>query len=323
MRIRASVLLIALTGCPSWWSGPSATAQSTGSTGIGMSESSGGSTAGVIPDMGGDPTSSSSGGLGVTTGTTTGATTGTTTGTTATSGTSNSTIESSSTGVPMPVCGDGVVEDIEECDGLNLHAETCFTLGFSSGMLACTLNCTFDKSGCFRQGCGDGIVQNGEECDCGQQGWPCTPGQIGGKTCQHLISPSGDAYYDGTLSCGSPQSCLFDKSQCTYCGDDIINGPELCDGAALGAATCQSLGFEAGGTLKCGVDCKHDTSACIKPMGCGNMTCDNGENSCNCPADCPDDPNMCSSCECGGVSGNCACDDACMVFQDCCANGPC
>jgi hypothetical protein len=35
------------------------------------------------------------------------------------------------------------------------------------------------------------------------------------------------------------------------------------------------------------------------------------------------DPNMCEPNECGGSGGNCFCDVDCVLFMDCCPNGPC
>lgn len=45
------------------------------------------------------------------------------------------------------------------------------------------------------------------------------------------------------------------------CGDGVVDGTEVCDGAELGAATCQSLGF-TGGTLACSGTCQFDVSMC-------------------------------------------------------------
>lgn len=45
-------------------------------------------------------------------------------------------------------CGDGVVESGESCDGVALNAQSCTTLGFSGGALACTPTCIFDTSAC-------------------------------------------------------------------------------------------------------------------------------------------------------------------------------
>jgi hypothetical protein len=56
-----------------------------------------------------------------------------------------------------------------------------------------------------------------------------------------------------------------------FCGDNQIGAGEDCEGANLGGATCQSLGFE-GGTLACGPGCLFDTTDC----GCVPPTCGNG-----------------------------------------------
>jgi hypothetical protein len=49
----------------------------------------------------------------------------------------------------LSVCGNGVREPLEVCDGSDLAGETCVTLGFESGTLACNASCSaFDTSGC-------------------------------------------------------------------------------------------------------------------------------------------------------------------------------
>ena len=47
----------------------------------------------------------------------------------------------------LPVCGNNIKEAGEECDGTDLAGETCVSLGYTSGTLACT-DCTFDTSNC-------------------------------------------------------------------------------------------------------------------------------------------------------------------------------
>jgi hypothetical protein len=48
-----------------------------------------------------------------------------------------------------PVCGNGVVDDGEQCDGGNLGGFTCVDLGYSGGTLACDpVTCTYDASAC-------------------------------------------------------------------------------------------------------------------------------------------------------------------------------
>ncbi|MFH1820409.1 MAG: hypothetical protein ABH805_00580 [Candidatus Nealsonbacteria bacterium] len=46
------------------------------------------------------------------------------------------------------VCGDSVIEAQEQCEGLDLNGQTCQSIGYQSGDLACTPGCLFDKSSC-------------------------------------------------------------------------------------------------------------------------------------------------------------------------------
>jgi hypothetical protein len=49
-----------------------------------------------------------------------------------------------------PVCGNGVIDDGEQCDGGNLGGFTCVDLGYSGGTLACDpVTCTYDASACM------------------------------------------------------------------------------------------------------------------------------------------------------------------------------
>src|SRR3989339_2251209 len=50
--------------------------------------------------------------------------------------------------VLVPVCGDGVIDSVEVCDGSALGGATCVSQGYVSGALACSSQCAFDVSGC-------------------------------------------------------------------------------------------------------------------------------------------------------------------------------
>ncbi len=152
-------------------------------------------------------------------------------------------------------CGDGGIqaEFGEACDGANLGGETCETLGFHGGTLACTTGCLLDQASCVAAGrCGDGSIQAefGEACD---------GANLGGDTCETL------GYYGGTITCTS--DCLQDRASCVAagrCGDGVIQAGqgETCDGTNLGGQTCALQGFW-GGSLSC-ADCVMGSAGCLR-----------------------------------------------------------
>jgi len=170
--------------------------------------------------------------------------------------TSTSEGESSSTG-STAMCGNGMVEGSEVCDGAELGAATCESEGFGTGTLACADDCTaFDTAGCAF--CGNGIIEDGESCD----------GTLGGQSCV------GQGFSSGALDCAA--DCTFDTTGCGTCGNDIIDGTEFCDGSNLAGADCIGLGvgFDSG-TLSCAGNCTGlDTSTCGT---CGNDFTDGDE----------------------------------------------
>jgi hypothetical protein len=85
------------------------------------------------------------------------------------------------------LCGNGVVDNGEDCDGAELGGETCVTQGLDSGDLACTDACTFDLSTCL--GCGNGQIEVGEVCD---------GTNLDGQTCTDVGNFTG-----GTLACNA------------------------------------------------------------------------------------------------------------------------
>ncbi len=102
-----------------------------------------------------------------------------------------------------PMCGDGVVEGDEECDG-NEFAVTddCESEGYYGGEVSCSASCTVDFSACHN--CGDGVKDDDEECD---------GSDLDGADC---ISEGFDS---GTLSCTN--DCLLDTTECVTNTCDI------------------------------------------------------------------------------------------------------
>ena len=64
----------------------------------------------------------------------------------------SSTTQDGTTTGSIAVCGNGVVEGGEECDGIVLNGETCQSLGHVPGALGCSDNCAYDISGCTPPG---------------------------------------------------------------------------------------------------------------------------------------------------------------------------
>lgn len=160
---------------------------------------------------------------------------------------------------PRP-CGNGDAEPDygEHCDGDDLLGQSCESLGFADGELACTDWCTFDRSGCVGQPtCGNGVVEEGEDCD------TVVPP---GASCEELGFLPG-----GSVTCAS--NCILDVSNCSRCGDGRLDYEEQCDGDQLRGLACSDFG-RFGGELSCRQDCTFDASGC---NDCGNGVIDTGE----------------------------------------------
>jgi cysteine-rich repeat protein len=109
-----------------------------------------------------------------------------------------------------PECGNGIVEDMEECDDGNTANDD-----------GCTNECT-------QAMCGDGIIQAGEGCDSGADNGP-------GQPCNSICQPNvcgdgeigpGEACDDGNTDDGD--ECSNDCALAT-CGDGQLDLGEQCD----------------------------------------------------------------------------------------------
>ena len=219
------------------------------------------------------------------------------------------------------LCGNGVFDEAEECDGPIPDGLTCVSLGYLSGELGCGSDCTLDKSGCVEGNCGDGVIDGEELCD---------SDQLQDLTCEALGFAGG-----GTLGCAA--DCTYQTVDCSSCGDGVVNIGEECDGSTLDGETCISRGY-IGGTLGCTL-CGFDES------GCTNERCGNGsreaEESCDgsdlagqtcmnlgfangtlrCGADCGFDSTGCSNCGNGNLDPTEECDGSDLGGQSCGTQG--
>jgi hypothetical protein len=168
-----------------------------------------------------------------------------------------------------PLCGNGVAEQGEMCDGDDFGQYTCVGQGFEGGDLACLEDCSLDVSGCLSSLCGNQTVEIEEVCD-GED--------LNGQTCVTQGFDSGD------LACLRDCSA-FDTSDCyaAACGNGLIDSDEQCDATNLaGLDTCAAFGCRSQGAVMCTEECSFDISDCLDAH---DEDGDGTDDACdNCPA---------------------------------------
>lgn len=101
---------------------------------------------------------------------------------------------------PAEQCDNSTVDAIPPTDPLD--GQTCQSLGFASGLLACdSADCIFNTRGCLPFVCGNNIKEGKEQCDGFDLGKPPA-------TCESLGLGTGD------LSC-LPFECKYDTTKCS------------------------------------------------------------------------------------------------------------
>ncbi len=188
------------------------------------------------------------------------------------------------------VCGDGVAEGAELCDGADVGIDSCTSEGFDAGDLVCNATCDgFDTAGCYDVTCGDDVAEGTEECD---------GADLDMTTCQDLGYTYGDL--DCTGTCTFDDSGCYDESICadvtlTASGSFGVQGGDSQGGAydwfyqemvTLGTADTYLLAIELYGdfvtggivtgahTLGTGADDNYETCAyCVLLRRCIDSSC--------------------------------------------------
>ena len=175
--------------------------------------------------------------------------------------------------VPTNLCGNGVVDGNEKCDGSDFAGKDCSSFGFNLGVLSC-YKCQINKGNCSNVSlpsnpdvpnvpsdpddpdvpvvpthvCGNNLVEGNEDCD---------GNNLDGATCADY------GFNSGSLSC---VNCRVNDDACvntpapSTCGNGTIEGNEQCDGANLNGKSCATYGFNTG-VLSCN-NCQIINSNC-------------------------------------------------------------
>jgi hypothetical protein len=98
-----------------------------------------------------------------------------------------------------PLCGNGIQETDEDCDGVDFGGEDCASLGFVDGILVCKSDCTFETLLCLPATCGDGVIEGMEQCE---------GDDFGTESCQT------QGFDFGSLTCDA--FCMVDASSCAF-----------------------------------------------------------------------------------------------------------
>ncbi|MBS3140276.1 hypothetical protein J4479_04705 [Candidatus Woesearchaeota archaeon] len=97
------------------------------------------------------------------------------------------------------------------------------------------------------------------------------------------LNPAEAKFCDGRIDItdiSSHISALINRqtpeSQCSLCGNNVLETGEVCDGTNLAGQSCNTQGF-TGGTLSCATNClSFNTNLCTTNL-CGNNVVETGE----------------------------------------------
>ena len=187
-----------------------------------------------------------------------------------------------------PGCGNGVIDEGEECDKAAVAGDFMFpftcssykhVMGMEGDITQCTSDCKLDVSACK---CPDGshldgnecVADSGDVCD-GKADWSSLC--VGTKMVMcsdNTIYSEYDCADDGDICKVDELSGSADCYPTETCGNDELDDGEECDGAYLSKdvlpLSCQSyMGvlWMEGSITACTSSCKYDTSACKCPEG--------------------------------------------------------
>lgn len=162
-------------------------------------------------------------------------------------------------------CGDGNLDDGEECDGSAFRIRDCADLDarYVSGRLRCRpLSCTYNGSDCREAGPGDPTPTPRPTASPRPTDEP-TPRPTAVSTPRPTAIPTPRPTAVPTPRPTQPPAPT--PTPGPVCGNGVIEQPdEECEGNNLGGQTCATIGFGfgPGGQLSCD-RCRFDSSGCV------------------------------------------------------------
>ncbi len=132
------------------------------------------------------------------------------------------------------LCGNGVIDTGEACDGDNLGGLACGDLdGFTGGDLACTAACQFDTTACTDDPCEDECTEGAERCNTAGTGIEtCVMATSG---CTAWVNEPCPAVFPACITEeGGDPTCV------STCNDACTLGAERCNTAGTGIETCET-----------------------------------------------------------------------------------
>jgi len=187
--------------------------------------------------------------------------------------------------VPVMALGASACSD-DDSGACSDVVNPCDTLDATSCLGNTVQTCTEDADGCLawtdtevcgaNSTCTDGMCVCSDECAMGES-------QCDGDVIQVCATDADGCYYwaDDTDCADTGESCddTADAICVTGpgCGNDLVEGTEVCDGTDLDGQTCVDEGF-GGGTLACNATCDgYITTGCTPAQTCGNDTIEGTE----------------------------------------------
>jgi len=136
-------------------------------------------------------------------------------------------------------CGNGSVEGSEDCDFGDLAGDSCVTLGFAGGMLACGSGCAFDTSSCYAARFvdnGDGTITDNET----SLMWEKKAAMDDSINLANLHDADNTYPWSGTCSVNTSKYCQPVAAASTACTANAEGGATGCEECSGGDGTCSA-----------------------------------------------------------------------------------